>query len=136
MFSQEKDGYLSVVFCDLGTGIPQTLPRKHSGAWQQLIRLSKFKSRQPNDSEIIREATKLGASRTGDSHRGRGLNQIANTVTNEFRGTLTIYSNAGCYSVGSGEKLHEHKTSIMGTLIAWRIPLTNPEENCHGTSYN
>lgn len=61
---------------------------------------------------------------------------MVKAVTNDFHGHLMIYSNSGCYSVGRKEELHDYKTSIMGTLIAWRIPLTNPDENFHGTPHN
>ena len=139
MFSQENYGYLSVVFCDLGAGIPKTLPKIHPTSWEEiLIRLASIGTKKPSDAEIIQEATKLKVSRTGQSHRGRGLNQIVNTVTKKFHGDLIIYSNAGVYQAlaGSEEYIYNYETSIMGTLIAWRIPLPNSVENYYGASHH
>lgn len=136
MFSQERDGFLHVVFCDLGAGIPQTMPIKHPTVIQQLIRFTQIKSRKPSDAEIIEEATKLKVSGTGLSHRGRGLSQMVKAVANDFHGDLFLYSNFGCFVVGREKKLIDYKTSIMGTLIAWRIPLTNPKEHPYGTTYH
>jgi len=136
MFSQDRDSYLQVVFCDLGAGIPETLPIKHPNVWQQLFRVAQMKSSTPSDAEIIQEATKLKVSGTGLRHRGRGLSQMLKAVASDFHGDLRIYSNSGYLEVGTKPKLHDHNTSIMGTLIAWRIPLINHEEKHHGTSYH
>lgn len=52
MFSQEKDGELCVVFCDLGVGIPNTLPVKRPTLWGKIMESIGHKS----DGKIIRAA--------------------------------------------------------------------------------
>lgn len=124
MFSQERNGHLSVLLCDLGVGIPDTLPVKHQNAFEALLRKLALKSMQLNDSEIISEATELKKSRTLEEHRGRGLGQMVNAITGEFEGSVTILSNKGCYTNQNGRvTLREFGSSILGTLIYWRVPL-------------
>lgn len=124
MFSQERDGFLSVLLCDLGVGIPDTLPVVHHDAYSALVRRLQLKSAQLNDSEIINEATQLMATRTGKDYRGRGLGQMVNAITKEFSGKVHIYSNRGCYTNDSGTiQLREYANSILGTLVYWKVPL-------------
>lgn len=130
MFSQERKGYLSVLLCDLGVGIPDTLPVKHQDAYQALLRRLVLKSAQLNDSEIISEATELMKSRTLEEHRGRGLGQMVNAITGEFEGRVCIHSNKGCYTNSNGNvALREYNSSILGTLIYWTVPLKMTNED-------
>ena len=122
MFSQEKDQALSVVFCDLGIGIPTSLPHKKPGLWRKI---SKKFGGTPNDSEVIKEAIQYSKSRTKSSHRGKGLKQLTGILEKTTGGMLHLYSNHGCYSSINGEiELNNYKDSIHGTLIAWSVPLT------------
>lgn len=127
MFSQERNGQLHVVFCDLGVGIPETLSEKHPSTWRKL--LAAFGADGVDDAKVIREATKLERSRTGQHYRGRGLCQMVKAVTNNFHGSISIYSNRGCYIVHSREreKLVTHDKSILGTIIAWAVPIPKQE---------
>ncbi|TAN46789.1 MAG: ATP-binding protein [Methylococcaceae bacterium] len=127
MFSQEKDDYLHVVFCDLGVGIPETLPRKHPSIWQKL--LETLVASNVDDARVIQEATKLEKSRTEQHHRGRGLGQMVKAVTENFHGSIDIYSNQGRYTVSAGrqDKLRNYESSILGTLISWTIPISKRE---------
>lgn len=121
MFSQEKDGWLTIVFCDLGVGIPNTLPLKDPNLWQRLCELL---GRNPNDAEAVEEATKPQTSRTLQKHRGKGLRQICEIVESNDGATLIIHSNRGCYTLAkSGGRNTEFSDSILGTLISWRLPL-------------
>ncbi|MGR8935923.1 MAG: hypothetical protein ACU837_16315 [Gammaproteobacteria bacterium] len=129
MLSQERDGFLYVAFCDLGVGIPETLPIKHKSVWEKLFNLGKH-----SDAEIIEAATELKKTRTGRKNRGLGLNQMVTTVTKEFGGVIRIYSNSGLFNAKFSD-VKEHRTfkdSIRGTLIEWQIPLPidiTPYEN-------
>jgi len=120
MFSQKKDGKLSVVFCDLGIGIPTSLPLKNPGLWKKL----KKKLGNPADGECIREAVEATHSRTGQHHRGKGLKQLVSTIDKIKGGRLIIFSNHGCYVMRDGEEnVYNMKNSILGTLISWSLPL-------------
>lgn len=119
MFSTSKDGFLTVVLCDLGVGIPGTFPFKHPSLWRRLTSLGRTR-----DCDVLEEAVKLGATRTGQSGRGRGLSQLLEIVNQTDQSSLTIHSNHGVYYKTPSKKgTHEFRDSIMGTLINWRIPL-------------
>lgn len=120
MFSQERDNRLTVVFCDLGIGIPRSLPRQKPKIWESIL----AKVQAPKDSEIIGEAVKESMTRTGKSYRGRGLSQLVAAVKNVDGGYLAIYSNHGKYHVkGDVVTMHNYDDSILGTLIEWSIPV-------------
>ncbi|MDO8712936.1 MAG: hypothetical protein Q7K13_00425 [Polynucleobacter sp.] len=119
MFSQEKDGFLSVSFCDLGAGIPRTLPVKHPSLWKQISMLGKS-----NDADAIDHAVRKSVSRTNDVGRGNGLGQIVQVVQAQNQSEVVIYSNKGTFTKINGSKrLFRHSDSILGTLIYWKVPL-------------
>lgn len=120
MFSQSKDGFLSVVFCDLGVGIPTTLPVKKPWVYRTLEAIGLANS----DADCINEAIKDSRSRTGQPGRGKGLGDILDVVSRLKHGAAAVYSNRGCYILNNN--IHSSfnlKDSILGTLISWRIPL-------------
>ena len=91
LFSEQREGSLFIAFCDLGIGIPESLPVKHSGL--KTI-LSKF-GRDRLDVEAIKLATKLGETRTSQGNRGNGLSQILDAARKAEQGSCVIYSNRG-----------------------------------------
>ncbi len=119
MFSQEKDRYLTVAFCDLGAGIPRTLPERQKALWERMKRLGRT-----SDAHAIAEASRTNVSRLERSNRGYGLRQIVHVVT-EVGGDVIIHSNRGTYmrNANGRRALTDHAESILGTLIFWRIPL-------------
>src|SRR5262249_36555053 len=120
MFSQARDGYLSVVFCDLGIGIPATLPTKKPLIFAVLEKLGMASS----DSACIAEAIKDSRTRTHASGRGYGLGNIVNAVSGVRGGLVIVMSNRGFFLLKDGViTTHDFKDSILGTLISWRIPL-------------
>jgi len=120
MFSQAKDGYLSVVFCDLGVGIPETLPVKRP--W--LVRKMESIGLSVSDADCIREAINEGRSQTGIPGRGHGLGNIIDVVENVPKGIAVVLSNRGRYDSRSGKTTSgNYWDSIQGTLIYWRVPL-------------
>lgn len=131
MFSTERDGRLTVLICDLGAGIPGTLPysSEHKGLWRRLLRLNKV-----THSTIIAYAVEHSITRTELSHRGKGLGQITKAIQHINNAQVTIMSNNGAYQrTSSGEvKLGDYSTSILSTLILWEIPL-QPEEKKNDT---
>ena len=119
MFSQEKDGCLNVVFCDLGCGIPATLPIKQAKWWSYAKRFG-----ITDEGRLIQGAVRNSQSRTRKLHRGKGLRQIADTISLEPMGRVHIYSNSGLYTLKGGqESAYDYRSSIMGTVIQWRMPL-------------
>lgn len=124
MFSQEKDGFLTVVFCDLGVGIPNTLPTKKPGIWERI----KSAGKAGSDSSIIEKAVEDSVSRTGKRYRGKGLKQLLEAVQATDGGALRIFSNRGCYTFSDGKiALKDFTGSIMGTLIQWKVPIIQQE---------
>ncbi|MCI1005193.1 hypothetical protein [Herbaspirillum sp. C7C8] len=125
MFSHQKDGYLSVAFCDLGAGIPRTLPVKRKSVWNRIMRKGiKY------DSDIIKFAVKDSVSRTRKKHRGKGLRQIMDVIRGLPDAEAVVYSNKGRYGTSWGGRPHQrdYRDSILGTLIFWKIPLPRKED--------
>lgn len=119
MFSQERDGWLTVVFCDLGIGIPGTLPIKKPSLWKRILTFG-----GQLDAHAIQEALIESRTRTGLHHRGKGLKQLVDVVARVGRGEVNIFSNKGCFTLKSGsESIFQFKDDIHGTLINWRVPL-------------
>lgn len=124
MFSQEKEGRLSVVFCDLGVGIPETLPTKQPGLWQRL----KTAIGVPTDADAIDEAIKESKTRTEKHYRGKGLKQLVDVIEKTPGAVLTLHSNHGRYTYRHGNSNKEnYSDSILGTLIAWSVPVKTTE---------
>lgn len=125
MFSQEKDGVLSVAFCDLGMGIPASLERKDV----QLRSLDGLLARlglTRSDAALIQAAFELGTTRTRDPNRGRGLQNVKEVLDHVGGGTLTIQSGYGSYDYKSGAQdpsIRNHPEPIPGTLIYWSLPV-------------
>jgi hypothetical protein len=119
MFSQAKDGEITVAFLDLGAGIPRTLPMTKPGLWRKFLQFGKSQ-----DSRAIQYAVKDSISRTNESHRGKGLGQIARVIDQVAKGEMAILSNYGALS-RSNEVMRrkDYSDSIRGTLIFWKIPL-------------
>ena len=122
LFSQQREGFLTIVFCDLGIGIPESLPIQHSGVGKILKKFSKNSS----DVEAIKYATQIGKTSTDQPNRGKGLPEILDAARKAEQGSCVIYSNKGHYGYGAGENLIENQfpNSILGTLIEWRVPLS------------
>jgi len=121
MFSQKKDGKLNVVFCDLGVGIPATISHTRPDMWDRIKRFVNLSS----DSEVIHFATGSGKSRTGKGYRGKGLPQLVAEIRKIRGGVLWIMSNYGTLlTTADGDQRIDHKTSILGTVLAWEVPLS------------
>lgn len=128
MFSQERDGMLFVVFCDLGLGIPATLPTKQRKWWSYAQR---FNINAQGDGRLIQGAVRNSQSRTRKLFRGKGLRQIVDTVNSTKEGEVHIFSNYGWYASKAQDDLtakpneytRDFDRSIMGTVIQWSMPL-------------
>lgn len=142
LFSQEREGVLTVCVCDLGIGIPRSLTRNTPsvkedwfGRLKAFIKLNKEKYN--NDSAAIKAAIEIGNTRTNLPNRGKGLNQIINKI-NTMTGhkvSIAILSNYGSYIINRGFVTDLPTTDIIdaiavpytesidGTVIVWQIPL-------------
>ncbi|WP_346397554.1 hypothetical protein [Pseudomonas syringae] len=131
MFSQEKDGVLSVVFCDLGVGIPKSLPFSDDDGWRKwYLVLSRFGMQNLGDARLIRGAIRHSKTRTRLHNRGKGLTQIVETVNATDGGTAIILSNSGWYQIRGGEETYDdYPRSIHGTIISWQMPLGERSES-------
>ena len=149
LFSQERDGVLTVCVCDLGIGIPRSLTRNTPNVKEDwFTRLKGFikdnKGKYDRDSAAIKAAIEIGNTRTNLPNRGKGLNQIINKINTmcDHRASIAIYSNKGSYIINRGFVTDLPTTdiidgiaipyteSIEGTVIVWQIPLDkqNPDE--------
>ncbi|AMW83932.1 hypothetical protein AK972_3132 [Pseudomonas yamanorum] len=126
MFSQEKDGMLSVVFCDLGVGIPGSLPYSDDDGWRKwYLVLSRFGLQNLGDARLIRGAIRHSKTRTRKHNRGKGLTQIVETVLASKDSVAIVQSNRGWYQIKKGKETYGDFTmSTNGTIIYWQMPLT------------
>lgn len=138
MFSQERDGLLHVSLCDLGIGIPRSLPRTKLKDWAPNAVLDFIKnlaSGAPtsNDCVMIKAAIELGRTRTDLPYRGRGLQQLRDVIDVASGGHLAIHSNRGLYRYNpknaGTETIYDFSDSILGTLISWSVPIRLGEES-------
>jgi hypothetical protein len=120
MFSQERDGKLTVAVCDLGVGIPATLPP----TMRERVKAMAALSVTPTDSDLVYAAIEESRTRTALPERGLGLGQIVNTVKLEPGGVVVIFSNRGRVTIADNKTTRRnYELSILGTLIMWQVPL-------------
>jgi hypothetical protein len=118
---------LTVAICDLGMGIPRSLP-KRPGVTEFLRWFLRGHGLRDDDGSRIKAAFAMGASRTGQSNRGKGLMEIR-SVLDGLHGRIYIHSNRGFY-VYDGDRRAEVKcktfpahSSILGTIVLWSVPV-------------
>lgn len=118
-FSQVRDGLLHIVFCDLGIGIPGSLPRQQPD-WVTDI-TARFGA---GDAQTIQGAVHKSRTRTGQENRGNGLKQLVEAIKAVDAGYLSILSRKGGYRFEVGqEHTFNYHDSIGGTLVEWKLPL-------------
>ena len=128
MFSHVRDGNLTVVVCDLGIGIPRSLPIVW-GKSRVAQLLTKFGIVRP-EVAAVRAALEIGATRTQQENRGRGLPQVWGDMKTHAGAHLLLLSNKAQLYWNADEKKEserEYDESIFGTMIMWTVPLS--EEN-------
>lgn len=125
MLSQEKDGTLTVAICDLGVGIPKSLPRSRTYSSETLREFWRNTGLDRSDGSAISVAVQLGRSRTGEKQRGHGLADILEAVKLSPGGRVLITSNRGILTSREGkDSVHNHSRSANGTLVHWSIPVS------------
>ena len=96
MFYREEDEKIFVAFCDLGVGIPVTLPQTTEKSILDKA-LEKLGITKHSDGRLIQAAIEVKRSRTEKKHRGKGLLDMIKTLENTKSGRLSIFSNKGGY---------------------------------------
>lgn len=131
MFTQVKDGMLSVALCDLGIGIPASLRNAEGDQSNEEWKFSIIQAflekwgKDESDAELIQAAFAIGRSKTKKPNRGKGLAEIKKVLEEAGKGNLQIYSGTGYYRfdpVTGEEKTRNYLNSAAGTLILWTIP--------------
>lgn len=126
MFTREMNGRLDVVVCDLGIGIPKSLPLK----WDKrfLAKVAQIFGNCTPDEAAIQTALILGESSTGDEHRGKGLPQIWNAVRESPGGEVGIWSEKAYvgHNPTDGEWSTSYSTPVQGTLVSWSLSISPP----------
>jgi len=117
---------LTITFCDLGVGIPRTLPKLYPMEMVRAV-LSLLPGVKPNDGDMIRAGMELGRSATKERHRGKGLNDLRKFIDFAKAGELYVFSNRGRYryAAGSVESVENYDKSIGGTLLKWTVPMAS-----------
>ncbi|MET1110189.1 MAG: hypothetical protein ABWX67_01535 [Allosphingosinicella sp.] len=110
---------MMLILLDQGIGIPRSLTAK----WGERVRsLLKSGSVNPTDGQMIKAATELFRTSTGEDGRGRGFRDMKRFVDESADGELRVLSNCGVYHyMKSGEHVSDHDRSIGGTLLEWRV---------------
>lgn len=142
MLAGVKENSLTIIVCDLGVGIPNTLPLKHPESLLTHITRT-FNILGETDADLIRKSTFIKRTRTLMTHRGKGGADIRSITEHYPEALLSIRSNRGSYVVVGADFKHKkrdkgrafiagtnerewasnHSTSIYGTLIEWTISL-------------
>jgi hypothetical protein len=136
MFVREEPDELQVCFCDLGVGVPYSVPRnsKHSTWFSTRMGsvLQAFGIHSHRDAETIQVTVDEKRSRFELTHRGNGFGNMLESVAKAESGRLIINSNRGAYmySSAAGKATHltrNYEDSIFGTVVAWSIKLPKGE---------
>lgn len=124
LFAKKEGDDISLVICDLGVGIPRSLPETWKEEVESFAKTMIGKKRE--DHQFIKLAMQLGRSRTELDHRGQGLKDILKVVQTQRVGRLGIYSNHGVYNCdGPTGRIYScsEGDSILGTVVQWVMPV-------------
>ncbi len=136
MFVKQEPRDLTVMFCDLGLGVPYTVPRRNGNvgwfAHRMAAVLGAVGVRSHQDGETIQVTVDEKRSRLQQEHRGNGFGNMLETISAAGAGRLIIYSNRGAYSyqLNNGKESSQARNysgSIFGTVIGWHISLTEEQ---------
>lgn len=129
--SQERDDELTIAICDLGIGIPKSLPRSASFSSGAVRALWRGLGLDSSDASAIKVAVELGRTSTGQKGRGRGLSEIVAAANLSAGGGVLISSNKGAFVSFDGKSYADnHPQSIRGTLIHWTVRIA--DDGSHG----
>ena len=130
LFCREREESFLVGVCDLGIGIPRSLPAKYPDEILRAAIKNLTGGALRNDARLIQAATEIERTRTDRRGRGKGLADLKRIVDEVPGGVLSIFSNRGLLSYdGKSTKRQNFGRSIKGTVVLWEIPLS--AQNVH-----
>lgn len=128
MFCRESESRLYVAVCDLGIGIPRSLPRTYSEEVVSLLLKTLSLGSIDDDAAMIRAAMEVARTRTEKDERGKGLGDMKQVVDSLPNSRLHIFSNRGMVSYENGHfSSRLYKNSILGTMVVWIIPIESEQ---------
>lgn len=130
----KEDKVFTVVACDLGRGIPNSIKQGEEATQKEIRKkLQALLESLPlgnsvKDSKIIEESMQYGVSRTKKGYRGKGLPKMKEVVelSQATKASISICSDRGCYTQLGGREtpiLRDYPNSIGGTVVTWTIPM-------------
>lgn len=146
MFVGVFEKKLTIIVCDLGVGIPKTLPKNHSkSVLEKIFSLLGENYSTNSDGALIRASTYIKRTRTEEDHRGKGGNDLRSLIEYYPQAILSIYSNKGTFTAYGQdvpkirkirgkrplivEREKTYSQGIEGTIIEWTIPINSLEQS-------
>jgi len=131
MFCRPEKHSLYVAVCDLGIGIPRSLPRTHPEIWADVL-YRMFGDRRMTDGRMIKAALRMRRTRTEEEHRGMGFSDITRVLEEVDGSRLRVYSNRGSLQYSNPSlmpaiHIHNFKYSILGTILVWSFPFRDDQ---------
>lgn len=132
MFSQVRGQRLTLVVCDLGVGVPGSLPDLHPSLWEKV---KSVLGSTPHNGKVIKMVIENSISRTKLGHRGKGFTDMVNVTGSQPDSELLVSSNSGWYFLKHGQKpiVKDFGNSTNGTIIMFVTPIemeaSNGEDN-------
>ncbi|MGJ3353463.1 hypothetical protein [Providencia sp. Je.9.19] len=127
-FAALLENRLTVLICDLGVGIPNTLKKTQpSSIMRKLIEY--IGKNLSSDSDYIRASLQVKKTRTKLAYRGKGGTDLQSIIENVEGSRLSIMSNKGNYRFTNKgikkkpEICWDGSQSISGTIVEWSITL-------------
>jgi len=119
---------IMVMVYDQGVGIPDTLkPSDWKRTLSALVRTFKLKGPSPSDGEIIKLATEMGRTGTGEKGRGQGFLDMKRFVDKCDDGELRVLSKRGRYTyMKDNEDFDDQDVACGGTVVEWRFKSNDP----------
>jgi hypothetical protein len=118
-----------IMLYDQGSGIPSTLDADLIERITAALSGNMDRNLHASDGYIIKLATEIWRTGTGQSGRGRGFRDMKRFIDLCPEGELRVLSNRGRYTyVGGNENFDDLALSSGGTMIEWRFQSEAPLE--------
>ena len=124
MFCRQDEDKLVIAVCDLGIGIPRSLPILYTEELIAKAVSSISRGKVRSDARMIEAAMEIQRTRTKRKGRGKGLSDIRRLVDEVHGSQLYLFSNRGLVKyIGGAYQRRNYATSIKGTVVLWIVPL-------------